>query len=162
MANSSNRNFSQKEIRILLLLLFLSFFSVFISRYERLYDPDAISSAAKTDTVAVYLHEPGSFEALIDAFREQDVRFNKTELIWAGRIFGWNYFRPGRYEIKGFTNYDAFLSRLTQGRDDVRTWGTGARRLDRRRGWSRRCLRLRGRDPGRDRYPSGGEPTRRR
>jgi len=118
MADSSNKNFSQKEIRILLLLLFLSFFSVFISRYERLYDPDAITPAVKTDTVAVFLHEPGSFEALIEAFNKQDVRFNETELVWAGRIFGWNYFRPGRYEIKGFTDYDTFLSRLTQGQQD--------------------------------------------
>lgn len=118
MVDSTKRIFSQQEFLVLILLLFFSFFSVFISRYERLYDPDAISSKDGTDTLAVYLEEPGSFGELIRALEEREIQYDEEELKWAGRIFGWNYFRPGRYEIKRYTNYNEFLSRLTRGRQD--------------------------------------------
>ena len=107
--------FTKKELGALLLLLTLSFILVFGSRYNRLYNSQAISSEI---SVELYLTERTNLQDLGLQLEKLSIEIDKDELNWAGRVLGWRFFRPGLYVIDQDYSYGDFLSKLARGIQD--------------------------------------------
>ena len=107
--------FTKKELGALLLLLILSFILVFGSRYNRLYNSQAISSEI---SVELYLTERTNLQDLGIQLEKLSIEIDKDELNWAGRVLGWRFFRPGLYVIDQDYSYGDFLSKLARGIQD--------------------------------------------
>lgn len=104
--------FSKNEyVTAAILFLAVAIF-VFSSRTYRLYNTSAVST---TQTVVLFLDERTNLEQLADKLEELPVRLDKREMIWAGRLLGWRFFRPGRYELDNRYSYTMFLSDLARG-----------------------------------------------
>lgn len=107
--------FSKKEYILLILLLGLTAIATFGSRTYRLYSSTALTSELTTD---IYLYERTDLVALADQLDSLGVQVDKNELLWAGRVLGWRFFRPGLYQLEGSQSYSDFLSKLARGIQD--------------------------------------------
>ena len=107
--------FSKKEVFILLILFVLTAIVVSGSRNYRLYKTDAISADS---AVAVKINSRIGLPELSDKLDSLNVRFDRDELSWAGRIHGWRFFRTGLYRLESPESYPDFLSRLARGIQD--------------------------------------------
>lgn len=97
-------------------VVFLSAFVLVVgSRLSRLSDASAIQS---DEPVHVYLEEPTTLADLSQMLADSGVVANRDELLWAGRLLGWNRFNPGHYLVDGGYSYDVFLSRMARGIQD--------------------------------------------
>lgn len=104
--------FSKNEfITATILFLAVALF-VFSSRTYRLYNTTAVSVQQET---VLFLDERINLEQLADKLEELPIRFDRREMIWAGRLLGWRFFRPGRYDLKDRYSYEKFLSDLARG-----------------------------------------------
>lgn len=108
--------YSNKEVFFLFIIFITVFGSTFGWRTIRLYSPNAISSEIG---VTVFLHERTDLQELVYHLENLDVLFDDEELLWAGRVHGWRYFRPGRYEINESVSYPDFLSKMARGIQDA-------------------------------------------
>lgn len=107
--------FSVREcIRGALLFVFVLMF-VAGSRSSRLHDPEQIIN---TRGEVLYLHEGVNLEELVDHLDSLQVVPDRGRLLWAGRMFGWRQFPPGRYEIPRRSNADTFLAEIARGHQD--------------------------------------------
>lgn len=107
--------FSKKEWLVAGSIFCLSFLLVFISRNSRLNSDYAL---AANGTAEILLYERTSLESLSEILDSLDVKVDQEELLWAGRILGWRYFRPGRYEINGNESYPVLLANMARGIQD--------------------------------------------
>lgn len=107
--------FSKKEWGVLLLLFCVVLLAVFGYRNYRLYQDEAITSDFR---VNLYLDERTGLPELADHLDSLNVTFDRDELLWAGRVLGWRFFRPGLYVIEGGVSYPDFLSNMARGIQD--------------------------------------------
>lgn len=108
--------FSKKDILSLFLLFIVVFIAVLGSRSYRLYNPDAIQAEVPT---SLYLNERSDLVMLADRLDNLGIEYNRDELIWAGRVLGWRFFRPGLYQLDGSASYKDFLSKMARGIQDA-------------------------------------------
>lgn len=108
--------FSKKEAFSLALLFVVVFACTFGWRNIRLYSSHAISSET---SVALLLPERTGLSEFVEHLDSLEVEYNKDELLWAGRVHGWRYFQPGRYEINEPVSYPDFLSKMARGIQDA-------------------------------------------
>lgn len=98
---------------------FLVFFAVTLviagSRWSRLHDGSAVSSA---DTLRIYLEERTTLQELSVMLDSLGVIRSRDEVQWAGRLLGWRNFSPGHYRIDRSYSYNEFLSKLARGIQD--------------------------------------------
>lgn len=92
-----------------------SFLAVFISRYERLYNPYAI---VPDSTAVIYLYHDENVDSVNQIMKQVGLRFNTNRFDWAAGIFGWNHFKQGRYVIRHNYSYRHFLRKLSLGIQD--------------------------------------------
>ncbi|MFH5832376.1 endolytic transglycosylase MltG [Halalkalibaculum sp. DA3122] len=85
------------------------------SRLSRLSDTSAIESDRP---VHIYLHEKTDLQTLSQMLADSGVVRSKEEMVWAGRLLGWNNFNTGHYLIDGGYSYDVLLSRMSRGIQD--------------------------------------------
>lgn len=105
-----------RELFIAVFLLAVTIAIVGGSRLIRLNDPQAIQSGE--EAVNLYLDETIHLDQLARVLADSNLVESKEELLWAGRLLGWNTFASGHYKIdEGFT-YDHFLSKLARGIQD--------------------------------------------
>lgn len=97
------------------ILLILIFFSVWVSRQSRLYNPDAVTFLTQSELI---LFDEMRFPDLFKLLEESDVDFCDNELVWAANTLGWRRFRSGRYLFDGSYSYGDFLSKLARGIQD--------------------------------------------
>ena len=108
--------FSIRELLILLLVLLFTVIVVGGYRLYRLNDPQAVYNAG--EPVDIYLHEPEDLQSLTLMLSDSSVIDDRKEMLWAGRLLGWNSFSPGHYRIDQGYTYDDFLSKLARGIQD--------------------------------------------
>lgn len=97
-------------------LCLLVFFVLIVgSRLSRLSDASAIQSE---QPVSLYLYDTTDLPELSEMLADSGVVRSRDELLWAGRLLGWNNFRSGHYLIDGNYSYDVFLSRMARGIQD--------------------------------------------
>jgi UPF0755 protein len=108
--------FTKKEILVLFALFVVIFLATFGSRNYRLYNESAIHSEIQTN---IYLEERTDLQTLVEILDKSGVNFDRDELIWAGRVLGWRFFRPGLYQIDSTVSYSDFLSKLARGIQDA-------------------------------------------
>jgi len=104
--------FSKNEFITAAILFLVVAAFVFSSRTYRLYNAGAVSAQQQT---ILFLDERTNLEQLADKLEELPIRFDRREMIWAGRLLGWRFFRAGRYELKDRYSYEKFLSDLARG-----------------------------------------------
>lgn len=85
------------------------------SRLSRLEGSSAISTEEK---INIYLAEPIDLEELSKTFIDSGIISSTEELLWAGRLLGWNKFSAGHYQIEGNYSYDSLLSKIARGIQD--------------------------------------------
>lgn len=85
------------------------------SRLLRLESSSAITSQ---EEVNLYLNEPMDLQSLASLLADSVVIEEKNELLWAGRLLGWNKFAAGHYRVKGQYTYDSLLSKMARGIQD--------------------------------------------
>lgn len=85
------------------------------SRLSRLSNTSSIESETP---VHIYLKEKTDLATLSEMLADSGVVSSKEEMIWAGRLLGWNNFHTGHYLIDGGYSYDVFLSRMARGIQD--------------------------------------------
>ena len=85
------------------------------SRLSRLESGSAITAS---DPVEIFLTEPVDLQELSAIMVDSSVVQSKEELLWAGRLLGWNRFSTGRYELEGSYSYDSLLSKIARGIQD--------------------------------------------
>lgn len=85
------------------------------SRLSRLESGKAISTDKQVD---IYLSEPVDLEELAETLVDSGIVEDKDELMWAGRLLGWNKFSIGHYQIEGNYSYDDLLSKMARGIQD--------------------------------------------
>ncbi|MDZ7680269.1 MAG: endolytic transglycosylase MltG [Fodinibius sp.] len=106
---------SRDELIFGVLILFLTTFLVAESRWSRLYNDYAISS---DKSVHIFLDDQTNIDTLSRMLADSGLVSDKSELLWAANLLGWQRFQQGHYHVKeGFT-YDAFLSKLARGIQD--------------------------------------------
>lgn len=103
------------EVGIGISVLILSILVIAGSRLSRLESGSAISS---TDPVEIYLTGTVDLQDLSTILKDSSVIRNKDELLWAGRLLGWNRFSTGRYLLEGSYSYDSLLSKIARGIQD--------------------------------------------
>ena len=108
--------FTKKETLILFAIFVVIFLATFGSRNYRLYNESALKSESHTD---IYLEDRADLETLAEILEKSGTDFDRDELIWAGRVLGWRFFRPGLYKIDGTVSYSDFLSKLARGIQDA-------------------------------------------
>lgn len=84
-------------------------------RLMRLESSEAITTS---QTVDLYLNEPVELDELAAILVDSAVVKDSEELLWAGRLLGWNRFSEGHYSIKGTYSYDSLLSKIAKGIQD--------------------------------------------
>lgn len=85
------------------------------TRLSRLANTHSISS---DKPVSIYLQEKTDLTQLSKIMADSGLIESRDELIWAGRLLGWNRFNAGHYEIDGSYSYDVLLSRMARGIQD--------------------------------------------
>ncbi|MCC5915032.1 MAG: endolytic transglycosylase MltG [Balneolaceae bacterium] len=108
--------FSLKEGAALLLLFLLVGLSVWGHREYRLYGDNSLHTEL---AVELYLHERTGLDELAVKLDSLGVEVDADELIWAGRVLGWRFFRPGLYVLEGGNSYEDFLSKMARGIQDA-------------------------------------------
>lgn len=97
----------------------ISFISFMIlvggARLARLANTHSIES---DKPVSIYLQEKTDLSELSELMADSGLIESREELIWAGRLLGWNKFNAGHYEIDGSYSYDVLLSRMARGIQD--------------------------------------------
>lgn len=106
---------SRRELLGGVLLLALAVALVGGHRLSRLTNARAIHSA---EPLSLYLHQPVSLDSLAAMLADSGVVRSREEVIWAGRLLGWNRFAEGHYQVEGGYSYDVFLSRMARGIQD--------------------------------------------
>lgn len=96
-------------------ILLISILVIAGSRLSRLESNSAISAGEKID---IYLSEPMDLQDLSTILVDSSVVENKEELLWAGRLLGWNRFSVGHYLLEGDYSYDSLLSKIARGIQD--------------------------------------------
>ncbi|MDX1636953.1 MAG: endolytic transglycosylase MltG [Balneolaceae bacterium] len=97
------------------LLFLLCLVTVTGSRLSRLADTSSITAP---EAVHIYLERPTSLEQLSEMFADSGIVESREEMIWAGRLLGWNRFNTGHYLIDGNYSYDVLLSKMARGIQD--------------------------------------------
>lgn len=85
------------------------------SRLSRLSDSDSIHADRP---IHIYLHETTDLSELSTMLADSGVVESRNELLWAGRLLGWNRFNTGHYLIEGDYSYNVLLSRMARGIQD--------------------------------------------
>jgi UPF0755 protein len=100
-----------------LVLFSLSFTMVWVSRYTRISNPEALVNRDARDTVLfVYQNEP--IEAAIASLDSVGYTFKADELLWVADMFGYRSLRPGRYVLTKGLSYREVLAKLARGQQD--------------------------------------------
>lgn len=115
MFDRFNISLSTNEIIVGAILFLITALTIAGSRWLRLYDGDAISSDLP---VQIYLEETTNFSGLAEVLANSGITVNDEEFRWAARIFGWNNFREGHYQVDNGFTYNQFLSKLAKGVQD--------------------------------------------
>ncbi len=103
---------SGKQIIIGVAAFLLGFCPVFISRYERIHNPRAISFE-KTQVIRIP-RETG-LGGLDRILRREGVKYSRKQFHWVARMLGWSHFQPGQYDFGRYQGYAPFLRRLALG-----------------------------------------------
>lgn len=106
---------SNKELIWGFLLFMLTVSIIAGSRWSRLYNDHAISAE---NTVHIYLEDQTKLNDISQLLADSGLTIRQEEFQWAARIFGWNNFREGHYQIESGYSYDEFLSKLARGIQD--------------------------------------------
>ncbi|MDZ7773993.1 MAG: endolytic transglycosylase MltG [Balneolaceae bacterium] len=106
---------TRKELAGGLALLSLALALVGGHRLSRLTNARAIYSE---EPVSIYLEENSDLETLGGMLADSGVVHSREELVWAGRLLGWNSFSEGHYQVEGGYSYEVFLSRMSRGIQD--------------------------------------------
>lgn len=106
---------TRKELAGGLALISLAVALVGGHRLSRLTNARAIHSPTP---VSIYLQEETDLASLGTLLADSGVVRSREELIWAGRLLGWNGFSEGHYQIEGGYSYEVFLSRMARGIQD--------------------------------------------
>lgn len=85
------------------------------SRLVRLSNTNSIYSE---EPVHIYLDAPTTLNQLSKTLVDSGLVESREELLWAGRLLGWNRLRTGHYLVEGGYSYDVFLSRMARGIQD--------------------------------------------
>lgn len=85
------------------------------SRLLRLEGGEAVSTDISKD---IFLTEPVDLKELSDIMADSGIVRDTDELLWAGRLLGWNKFSTGHYKIAGSYSYDSLLSKMARGIQD--------------------------------------------
>lgn len=97
-------------------LSFVGFITIIAgTRLSRLANTQSIQSE---EPVHIFLNEKIGLPKLSTILADSGLIESREELIWAGRLLGWNYFNAGHYEIDGSYSYDVLLSRMARGIQD--------------------------------------------
>jgi len=103
------------EMGIGVLVLIFTILVIAGSRLSRLESGSAITA---TDPIEIYLTETADLQDLSTILMDSSVINDKEELLWAGRLLGWNRFSTGRYQVEGSYSYDSLLSKIARGIQD--------------------------------------------
>ena len=85
------------------------------SRLSRLSADDAISS---DEPVHIYLDQKTDLQHLTNILADSGLVSDEKEMLWAGRLLGWNQVRKGHYLVDGPFSYDSLLSQMARGIQD--------------------------------------------
>lgn len=107
--------FSIRELSIGLAILIGTILVVAGSRLARLEGEQSITSDRQVD---IYLSETVNLQNLTDILSDSGIVKDRAELMWAGRLLGWNKFSVGHYQIEGNYSYDMLLSKMARGIQD--------------------------------------------
>ncbi|MEX0686088.1 MAG: endolytic transglycosylase MltG [Balneolales bacterium] len=105
----------QREIFYGISIFLLSFCIVFIVRYHRINNENAILS---NDSEVLLLYQRISLSDLPVHLDSLGIKYNRDHLQWTGQLFAWDSLAQGRYEIKGQTSNKEFLRKLVFGIQD--------------------------------------------
>lgn len=106
---------TRKELAGGLALISLAVALVGGQRLSRLTNARAIHSPTP---LSIYLQEETDLASLGTLLADSGVVRSREELVWAGRLLGWNRFSEGHYLIEGGYSYEVFLSRMARGIQD--------------------------------------------
>jgi len=103
------------QLAIGIIVLIISFITVFTSRYNRIYNSSAIRSDS---TSVIYLYHDANIRQLNIAMDSSGVAHDSTEMFWVSNMLGWRKFKQGRYVVNKPYSYKTFLKKLAMGSQD--------------------------------------------